>query len=330
MKRLTTKADRLQSQLSQFEYLLRDGYILETYKGLNIFTKEEGVKRFLVKIFKNTSSNHIAFTNYRTEASRAEAIQNYKGNFDRNAAYKAELKANPRKSSAANASAAIKEELKKAFPTIKFSVKSSNFSMGDSVDISWTDGPTSKEVDAITDKYQYGHFNGMEDIYENSNRREDIPQAKYVSTHRHQNEEIMAVLPQFIEMLGPDYDGGYRDKPEQILYRIANKTSFPVGAKITGIERTGIMAGFFEDFYKITFDAPEAKEETVFEKVEVPAGEIQIIDYSEKAIAVIGDTKPIKDKLKELGGKFNFRLSCGAGWIFPKTKLNIIQTALSI
>lgn len=56
-----------------------------------------------------------------------------------------------------------------------------------------------------------------------------------------------------------------------------------------------------------------------------PEGEIQIIDYSEKAIAVIGDTKPIKDKLKELGGKFNFRLSCGAGWIFPKTKLTEVQ-----
>lgn len=44
----------------------------------------------------------------------------------------------------------------------------------------------------------------------------------------------------------------------------------------------------------------------------------QIIDYSEKAIAVIGDTREIKDELKKLGGKFNPRLSCGAGWIFSK------------
>lgn len=66
-----------------------------------------------------------------------------------------------------------------------------------------------------------------------------------------------------------------------------------------------------------------------FEAVEVTAGEIQIVDYSEKAIAVIGDTKPIKDKLKELGGRFNFRLSCGAGWIFPKTKLEEVEAFLS-
>ena len=30
----------------------------------------------------------------------------------------------------------------------------------------------------------------------------------------------------------------------------------------------------------------------------------EIIDYSEKSIAVIGDTKDIKDSLKEIGGVF--------------------------
>lgn len=47
---------------------------------------------------------------------------------------------------------------------------------------------------------------------------------------------------------------------------------------------------------------------------------LQLVDYSEKAIAVIGDTKAIKDKLKELGGRFNPRLTCGGGWIFSKRK----------
>ena len=32
----------------------------------------------------------------------------------------------------------------------------------------------------MTDKYQYGHFNGMEDIYEYTNSRADIPQVKYL------------------------------------------------------------------------------------------------------------------------------------------------------
>jgi hypothetical protein len=66
-------------------------------------------------------------------------------------------------------------------------------------------------------------------------------------------------------------------------------------------------------------EAAKTSEKSNFEAVEVEAGKINIIDYSEKAIAIIGDTKPIKEILKALGGRFNFRLSCGAGWIFPKT-----------
>ena len=50
------------------------------------------------------------------------------------------------------------------------------------------------------------------------------------------------------------------------------------------------------------------------------AAGLQIVDYSDKALAVIGDTKSIKDTLKRLGGKFNPRLSCGAGWVFSKKK----------
>lgn len=57
---------------------------------------------------------------------------------------------------------------------------------------------------------------------------------------------------------------------------------------------------------------------------------IEIIDYSEKAIAVIGETKPIKNQLKDMGGRFNFRLSCGAGWIFPKTKREEVMQLLSV
>lgn len=56
---------------------------------------------------------------------------------------------------------------------------------------------------------------------------------------------------------------------------------------------------------------------------------ISIIDYSDKAIAIIGNTKEIKDKLKKMGGRFNPRLSCGCGWIFPKSKMNEVSSMLS-
>lgn len=60
-----------------------------------------------------------------------------------------------------------------------------------------------------------------------------------------------------------------------------------------------------------------AKTEATGKKGTTTTG-LQLIEYSEKAFAVIGNTKEFKDTLKKLGGKFNSRLSCGAGWIFSK------------
>lgn len=60
---------------------------------------------------------------------------------------------------------------------------------------------------------------------------------------------------------------------------------------------------------------------------------IQIINYSEKAIALKGDTKAVKEELKALGGRFNPKLtdeagSKFAGWVFPKTKKEAIEKFL--
>ena len=60
---------------------------------------------------------------------------------------------------------------------------------------------------------------------------------------------------------------------------------------------------------------------------------ITIESYSEKAIAVFGETKPIKDHLLQLSGKFNPSLKGQgdekrAGWIFPKTKQSEVQKIL--
>lgn len=53
--------------------------------------------------------------------------------------------------------------------------------------------------------------------------------------------------------------------------------------------------------------------------------ECKIIDYSDKAFAIVGETKTIKEQLRALGGRFNPRLTCGAGWIFSKTKIDSVR-----
>lgn len=66
------------------------------------------------------------------------------------------------------AAANIRTELRATLPGVKFSVRSSRFSMGDSVDIEWTDGPSVSEVRAIVGKYQAGSFDGSTDSYDYS------------------------------------------------------------------------------------------------------------------------------------------------------------------
>lgn len=56
---------------------------------------------------------------------------------------------------------------------------------------------------------------------------------------------------------------------------------------------------------------------------------VLVVEYSDKAIAVIGDTAPIKEDLKALGGRFNARLTVEgqkvAGWIFSKSKESAVM-----
>lgn len=73
-------------------------------------------------------------------------------------------------------------------------------------------------------------------------------------------------------------------------------------------------------------DFNDIKEAMAEEKAEASA--FTVVDYSEKAIAVVGDTKPLAGQLKALGGRFNPRLTCGAGWIFSKKKEAEVRSLL--
>ena len=69
----------------------------------------------------------------------------------------------PKTSSHALAGKNIRFELAISFPNTKFSVTSESFSMGNAVNIFWMNGPTKSAVKAITDKYEFGTFDGMTD-----------------------------------------------------------------------------------------------------------------------------------------------------------------------
>ena len=86
------------------------------------------------------------------------------------------------------------------------------------------------------------------------------------------------------------------------------------------IERLAYIAGD-ENNIRLTSPSPERTQEAGPITVQ---GDFILTNYSEKAVALFGDTKPIKDALSDLGGRFNGRLTyrgekC-AGWVFPKAK----------
>ena len=58
----------------------------------------------------------------------------------------------------------IRKVLKAKFPNTKFSVRSEIYAGGSSINVKWTDGPTSKEVDRVIKPYEGSGFDGMIDM----------------------------------------------------------------------------------------------------------------------------------------------------------------------
>jgi len=78
--------------------------------------------------------------------------------------------------------------------------------------------------------------------------------------------------------------------------------------------------------------APQTAEAT--ETTEPATGDYTIVDYSEKSVAIFGDTKAIKDQLAALGGRFNKYLTLNghrqAGWIFQKSKEDDLRQLVNL
>jgi hypothetical protein len=57
--------------------------------------------------------------------------------------------------------------------------------------------------------------------------------------------------------------------------------------------------------------------------------QLSLHNYTEKSVAVFGDTKPFSEKLKELGGRYNPNLTLNGektpGWIFSNKKKEELQ-----
>jgi len=102
-------------------------------------------------------------------------------------------------------------------------VNSEGYSMGSSVNVYIEDQMPEvvAKVKAFAEKYQYGHFNGMEDIYEYSNSRDDIPQAKFVFVNNYISDAMRQEIWDFIlGYYGNNFEGAPDDAKNASNYRV--------------------------------------------------------------------------------------------------------------
>ncbi|WP_109479903.1 LPD29 domain-containing protein [Paraburkholderia sp. C35] len=93
----------------------------------------------------------------------------------------------------------VRAALKEAFPGVKFSVRSSTYSMGASIRVGWVDGPNTKQVDAVVGGFSGSYFDGSIDykgsVYHMTTTPEGFQQvsmgADSVHTSREHSDEAV-------------------------------------------------------------------------------------------------------------------------------------------
>lgn len=135
------------------------------------------------------------------------------------------------KSEAAQAASLIRKELKEKFPQIKFSVRSENYSGGNSIGINYENGVPASEVEKVVSKYKDGHFDGMTDMYEYSSNPKNLPRANYVFVYREISKDIKeATKKEIAEKFGmqdasndQEWMKIFNCWPDQVVWRELNQ-----------------------------------------------------------------------------------------------------------
>lgn len=133
----------------------------------------------------------------------------------------------------------IRTELKKNFPAVKFSVRHWWLTGNDSFEISWHDGPTRKQVEAVVGKYENSYLDPSDDgcYYRPSVFNELYGGVTYVSTHREITEKAIESMrlkyPELTDENKMNYhfeeeiSNLYTNQPiERILRKLADAVDF--------------------------------------------------------------------------------------------------------
>lgn len=123
----------------------------------------------------------------------------------------------------------VKRYLKEKFGIV-VSVRSECYSGGSSFNVSYKLGPDSKAIESFVSRLQYGHFNGMEDIYEMSSGHKapvlygyELEDFKFVFVRQEISRELKAKFYELAKAVMPSGLEEYQMEQEFSRYfRVKN------------------------------------------------------------------------------------------------------------
>jgi hypothetical protein len=112
----------------------------------------------------------------------------------------------------------IRQDLKKHYPLTKFSVRSENYSMGNSIRVAWEDGANTEEIRAKLNKYEGGKFDGMTDSYTYHSNPDNMPRTKYLFLDHSFSEERLQKAFNYFKTVFPEWENESLDSSSREVY----------------------------------------------------------------------------------------------------------------
>ena len=212
----------------------------------------------------------------------------------------------------------LKAQLTAQFPGTKFSVSSSSFAGGDSIDVSWTDGPVYEEVTAIRSLYSEGSFDGMTDSYEYASDRawtDTFGGAKYVHGSRRFSDALkFSTATAICRKLGIEFTR-YDQKPftgehEDLSHHAArclHAVAVPTGCTEVTEVRFNTAVAAIEARFTPVFAQAAAPADAVADRRSAPKTETKVRTQVKR-------TASFSEKLTTIVDKTNARHTPPDGW----------------
>jgi hypothetical protein len=255
------------------------------------------------------------------------------------------------------------------------SVRTEKYSMGSSLNISYTLGASDNYVSSIVNCLQHGSFDGMIDLYEYREVpdfkvdgyvletqkyvfvRQELPEPLRVAMANAIRNDFWSQLPEptvdnFCENWDMETYNQVMDwNWSQFFHKNVKSSNRNFNTqdyeKVTILEAkndpdnygyyftytiSGVEGVFDTRSYQVIKPKVKSSQKASKAVTEDSKVDVQLVDYTEKSVVVIGDTYPIRKDLKSIGGRFNKWLTIDgekvAGWVFSKNKKEEVENFL--